>query len=238
MSFPHTNPDAIIDALARGESPLTWASSLLYSALDHSTPEDTQRSLIDCHVKGLDSIVLWSGGEGGGMIRFYVSYAGLSPLHNLYTDEGNFTVGVHNHRYRIAKIPLTAALVNVRTRVLGGEDAFKPGLYEYEFQSGIGGTMNVRYRRKASTAPLQPDLLMPGDVTIMEPEELHTVVTPRTVDSAWLVVEGTNVPNFQPLLYSPRPGLTLSDEGLYTQADHSYTLSSIRYAIDLLENKR
>lgn len=224
----HMTPDGLIDSLLRPETNPRWLVTHLLANADD--PVDFERSIANCHVPGLDSVVIHDWGPGNGMVRFYYAHPGKHTLNDLYGPDGHFTVGVHNHRYRIAKIPLVGPLVNVRTKVRGPVTARRhgPTLHEYEFSSGISGEMGVKHRREVRIDPLQPDLLMPGEAAVMAPEELHTVVVSRTRLAAWLVIEGANTPDFTPLIYSPRLRLKLSDKGLYEPMDEATVRERIR----------
>lgn len=230
MSFPA--PDYVIDCLAAGEDPRIWATSLLYRALGE--PNLPSKSRAECHTPGVDSVVLYDGPDG--MIRFYLAYAGSNNLHQLVGPDGNFTVGIHNHRYRIAKIPLNQPINNITTSPVAWDYGVGCYLYEYEFRSALKGegmeAILVGQRRMRLP---QPDLILPGEVVIMEPCELHTVGVPRTKDAAWLVVEG-RPQEITPLLYSPRADLheTLTDEGLYKPMNDAVVRASIAYVLGLM----
>lgn len=192
------------------------ASRLLSHALNFG---QFDKSVRNCHVPGLDSISLFHDPRHG-MIRFYFARAGEHQMDQLYGPDGHFTIGVHNHKYEIAKIPLMGPLINARTEVYGHTDEndgfWANTLFEYEFKSAIrDGEIGVSNPKIAITSKIQPDLLIPGDVVIMRPEDLHTVVIPRDHDSAWMVIEGPPVADLKPLIYSPLPDLSLDPDGLY-----------------------
>lgn len=207
--------DQLLDDLANGQrQPLEMAISLLQQGLATGT---FTRSLQDCHTPGLDSIVLFEAEQcGGGMIRFYWARHGHHHMHNLYNDDGHFLLGVHNHRYRIAKIPLNDVIFNVRTWVTGDSDEYR--LYEYDFSSAlVEGNIHTSAPRLQNMAPLVFDRLEPGDVSVMAAEDLHTVQVPDredTAGTAWMVIEGSPA-TIDPLIYSPRPDLQLAGDGLY-----------------------
>lgn len=203
-------PAHIIDLLKTGNvKPLDLAADLFHLALRHDRGQ-FERSVRNCHVPGLDSIVLFDGDEG--MVRFYLAHGGQHGIGRLIGDDGHFTVGIHNHKYEIAKLPLTGRIYNVRTKVVSSSD-FR--LHEYGFKSALrGGGMELTDPVERPMEPVRYDRMKPGDYVVMQPEDLHTVTVADTGDVAWLVIEGPNV-DIDSLIYSPRHDLKLSPEGLY-----------------------
>lgn len=211
-----TTPDHYISELRKGENPRRIVKQILNRALGNG---QFDKSIRNCHTPGVDSISLFHSPDQG-MIRFYYAHAGKHVLDQLIGPDGHFSVGVHNHKYPIAKIPLVNSLVNVRVKV---DDIVRTSdqlVYEYGFRSAIktGSKMRLEHHQWRAMSIPQPDLLLPGDAVVMEPENLHTVVVSRDHDSVWLVIEGPEV-EIEPLIYSPRSDLSLSPEGLYEPMD-------------------
>lgn len=211
MEHPVMVDNAIDDIQAQWhpKAALSWAKFFLVEALREGQFE---KSVYNCHTPGLDSVVLFDSEHG--MVRFYTAHAGMNMMHNLYGPDGHFTIGVHNHKYRICKIPLVGPIINIRT----ARDDWGPGnfgLYEYRFKSALRGEeFGVEELGLREMRPLASDLLVPGDHVVMDPEDLHTVLVNQNTTTTWMVLEGKNV-DIEPLIYSPRPNLTLSDDGLY-----------------------
>jgi hypothetical protein len=204
-------PDDLIERLRSGDDPLHMAKKLLRAG--HDLGQHT-KSVANCHVIGLDSIVLFDFGEHG-MIRYY-DYSMLDgSLSSLYNEDGGFTIGVHNHRYEIAKIPLIGSYANVVTAIDETDGRGRMLLQEYEFSSGIGGELGVTYRDARLMRPFDVEVMMPGSSVIMQPEDLHTVVVPRRQRAAWMVIEGSRRDDITPLLYSPTRDLVLNSDHLY-----------------------
>jgi hypothetical protein len=227
----------LLHDLESGVDPLQLATSLLRGALDDG---DFAKSVANCHTAGVDSVVLYDDHEvGGGMVRFYLARHGQHDLANIFSPEGHFVVGIHNHRYDIAKIPLNDVIVNVRTAVADAPTGVS--MFEYVFCSalageGDGGVGPVRIRRQMQ--PLCLDGLAPGDVSLMAARELHTVQVPEragSVGTAWLVVEGPRV-CIQSLVYSPRADLVIDTEDLYAPMDADTAAATIELVLALTEN--
>jgi hypothetical protein len=225
------SPDALIDYLADGGDTLGFARRLLRRALAEGGRAHPN-SVVNCHLPGLDSVVLYAGPDG--MIRFYFARAGANEMHRLHGPDGHFTLGVHNHRYRIAKIPLNAPIINMRTRPAETAEPWSYRLYAYRFRSALRGEeMGVEPVAQVAMEPLQPDLLVPGQPSIMQPEDQHTVMVSPGIDTAWLVVEGAPQ-EITPLIYSPRPDLAISGDGLYTPMTDLQQRASLEKVLSLM----
>ena len=186
----------------------TPALQLLERALVES---DFTGAVRNCHVVGLDSVVLYDWREQGhGMLRYFYAREG-NPLSKLCNSEGHFTLGVHNHRYELWLKPFLGVMQNIEF-TLGGDESF---LYRYRFESGLSGKMGAVLEEWVSARCETVRHLFPGQVRYMNPEDLHTVGVPK--EAAWIVVEGHTRPELadSSRIYSPRPDLTLSSEGLY-----------------------
>lgn len=205
------SPIAYIQALKRGDNPSSIAGEILFDAITAPLPP---KSLMDCHTPGVDSIVLYDGDDG--MIRFFVAHEFCHGLGHLYNEEGHFTIGVHNHKYEIAKIALDNPFINVTTRcVPPSYDGPKQSMYEYGFRSALKtGEIGVERYGLLDVAAMEPDLILPGQCVVMDPSDLHTVMASGGFTTSWMVIEGPEVV-IDPLIYSPRDDLALSKVGLY-----------------------
>ena len=221
----------MLDGLGNGSvAPLQLARCLLEFSLREG---DFAKSLTSCHTPGLDSVVLYDAHEG--MVRFYLAWHGQHHLDELYDKDGNFTVGIHNHRYQIAKIPLNNIIHNVRTSVSEAPTDCK--LCEYVFSSRLKEEkMQAAFERECYMEPLRLDPLTPGTAVVMPPEALHTVQVPQRSDSpvtGWMVIEGPPRP-IEPLIYSPRHDLVLSDDDLYQAMDEETAKERVRTILSLM----
>jgi len=221
----------MLDGLEDGSLvPLDLARELLESSLQEG---NFSKSLASCHTPGLDSVVLYDSPEG--MIRFYLAWHGQHHMDELHDEEGNFTVGIHNHRYQIAKVPLSGLINNVRTCVSESPTDYK--LCEYVFSSRLKGEkMQAAFARECYMEPLRLDPLTPGMVVVMPAEALHTVQVPQSSVSpftSWMVIEGPPC-SIEPLIYSPRRDLTLSDDDLYQAMDEEAARERVETILSLM----
>lgn len=191
---------------------------MLESALDDGAFE---RSLKNCHHKGVDSVVLFDETEtNGGMVRFFYAHHGKHAMNSVYDKKGHFTLGMHNHRFGLHILPLVGNIVNIETK----ESHRRTGivLHEYAFASALADddveAVATVHRRRGTFKPLDERVMRPGDCLRMEAEEIHTVLVPDTVmtpGTAWMVIEGPDTGN-PSRIYSPRDDLRVTTTDLYT----------------------
>lgn len=198
----------------RPQEPLRSAAIVLRRALGQAS---FAGSLADCHAPGIDSIVLQDNrATNGGMTRIFAAHEGVHPLGDLINpNTGNYTIGVHDHRFGLRILPLLGTIVNFEVTI---DPEGPETLHEYEFQSGINGNMNVAHTREVRTRTPVFHELTPGGSTNMLATDLHTVIVPdsETVNgmTAWMVHEGPEEKSSK--IYSPTDHLQVSAEGLYT----------------------
>lgn len=192
--------------------PLASAVDILSQSLDQG---DFQGSLANCHIPGMDSLVLKDNRlTNGGMARIFVARKGMHQLGQTLQENGDFVLGVHNHRFPITIVPLLGKFINYEVAINPEGDET---LHEYTFSSGITGTIGVNYVKEVRTDPAILNEQMPGGLVRMQASELHTVVIPdqETYDdmTAWLVLEEPEERGSS--IYSPTNHLTVSSHNLY-----------------------
>lgn len=210
-------PSAVLSKL---QTETTDAHSLALSLLESGLNDGGfEKSLSNCHQKAMDSVVLFDGTDKGqGMIRFFFARPGNPNLTDLYTPEGHFGGGIHNHHYDLAIIPLIGNPINVETERTFKKTNSSIELHEYGFTSGLpGGEIATLYKAPRVMRPLEHIQLAPGDVRLMKAADLHTMIIPdehNLPGVAWMVIEGSPQPT-DSLIYSPRTDLVISSKGLY-----------------------
>lgn len=205
------NPDVLVDYVDH-----RIAVDMLRYALDKG---DFKRSVSNCHTAGMDSIVIYDGtATNTGMIRFFWAKKGGHKLGNLFDKQGHFTLGVHNHRYPIALVPLVGTTTNIRTEVVAKKTRYT--MHEYGFTSKLADddieAIRVEHRALRNALDLEHDPMMPGDVVVMQPHELHTIYLDdsHSQGTAWMVIEGAPAGN-ESMIYSERDDLSITSKDLY-----------------------
>lgn len=217
-----------LSRIGQVKDPHEFIVGLLRDALETASFDG---SLRNCHVHGLDSIVLSDRREQGeGMIRMFVAWRGMHELHWLHKAvSGHYTLGVHNHRYPLALVPVYGEIRNVEPEIIahGGKT-----VHEYAFVSGIDGDMTVKPSGTIQIAGHFHRQLTPGSFVKMPSKALHTVRVPHGLTAAWVVLEGAE-DGTQSRIYSPRDDLTLDRTGLYLPMETDRARQITRDFIDI-----
>lgn len=169
-------------------------------------------SLINCHAIGLDSIVLK---PAPNMVRIFIArgYEHTLWRNNPDTNEP-YSVGVHPHHCDITMVPLLGSIANIV--LSSGSPTHK--LHQFKYRSTITGRAGdgsvFKYTGKDVRVSLHHQPLRYP--TQLLASALHTVYVPKGKWAAWMICEGREWPNYEPLtLSNHRLDTTYSATGLY-----------------------
>lgn len=202
---------------------------LISHLLKNNLDEILRRSLLNCHVPGLHSIVFLE--SPGKTIRMFIA----DKDHELYKNEPPFdrlerkdpmSLAFHSHHCNITIEMVQGSMTNYTiTAGQGGLDTFE--LYAYQYISKINnGKGGFERRYIPIVKPIfeiesSIQLSNPNDYGIsslyLRAHELHTVYVDRGRTAAWFVYEGLESADYQEECYSNDPNLEedWTDEGLY-----------------------
>lgn len=148
-----------------------------------------EKSLINCHCLGMDSLVLK---EGPNMIRMFVA----RPEHTLWKNnpaaDARFSVAMHRHHCDVTLQPITGEIYNV---VMSGRP--HDSLTTTKLLRSYKYTSHILEGEKAGFKPVDDDglyiSLRTERLTVpryMSADELHSVYVPARTAAAWYVWEG------------------------------------------------
>lgn len=160
-----------------------------------------EKSLMDCHCFGVDSLVLKDAPQ---MIRIFVARRDHLLYKNLpwKGSSGTMSVGMHRHHCDVTLMPLLGVVENIEL-CFNNEEGHPAPMYSYRFRShlrdrDVGGFepidgygVSLMTRRTLIDKPL-----------FMQASKLHTIYVPYGSIAAWMVWEGTEDPEYSPLVYS------------------------------------
>lgn len=156
--------------------------------------EVKQKSIDNCHVPGLFSLVI-DGQEDGKLTRVFISREQI--------ELGD--VQYHDHRYGLCLTPLTKGVTHHLMSIDGSGSTVMP-LFEYKsFLNGGGGT---RYLYDVNIKSHQHDM-MPGSFSRLTHGQVHTISCKK--NSVWVVEETGFEKDHSHFL-----GVPFATEGLYT----------------------
>ena len=157
-------------------------------------------ALRHCHVKNLYSIVLHD--EPGNRLRMF--FAG--PMHELWHNVpdcvGNSdTLAVHPHHCDVRLVKLFGDVTNYRMGIVPRSEG---AWHEFKYVSAITtngpGSLTATGRRAELLVAKKETLDTTG--LYMKAWELHTIYVQGGCRAAWLVIEGAEDPDYEPLCWS------------------------------------
>lgn len=198
---------------------------LIQHLLDNNIEEILNRSLLDCHVKGLHSIMLLECPEK--TIRLYVATKEHELYKNLPENAANgLSIAFHPHHCNLTLHVVKGEILNWVAEV--GEGKRGKALSKWKYQSAIKeGETRFKHIGYEKIDTVDYQWLKTGECSMMKANEIHTVGVGKGEVAAWLVYEGLENREYNPYCWS-NTALDKEDfKGLYNKP----TLEQI---IDLL----
>lgn len=165
--------------------------------LKENYDECLSKSLINCHTKGLHSIMLIDKPEQ--RVRLFVT----DKTHNMWTNKTinkDMSIAIHPHHCNVTLVHLDGQLFNKMYR-FGDTSNFK--LNTYSWQSPIlGRDGHFRWQRNDYLSFLRDENLKLLKSRYMNANELHTVYIPKNSITSWVVIEGRENEESEPYCYS------------------------------------
>lgn len=158
-----------------------------------------EKSLMNCHCEGMDSLVLK---DAPNMVRMFVARNNHELWRNSVDDKYRFSVALHRHHCDVTLHPVFGNIYNVSVsdNVDDGEILW---LKSWKYRSPIllgdtGGfepvdpmVMPINLLSRKIEAPLY-----------LRANELHTIYVPSGQPAAWYVWEGDENPDHSSIVYS------------------------------------
>jgi len=197
--------------------------ALILHLLENNIDQILSRSLRNCHIMGLDSIMLLE--TPGKTIRLYYAHQG-HELHRNFPGiiEHNQSLSFHAHHCNLTLEVVKGHLMNWTVEI----DSEKPTdqlTFKYKYNSEItnGKIGFVKFPELTHLSTVRMNSMNVGDYELMNAHAIHTVAADSRYDSAWLVYEGEEDPNYESLSFSTNYNLeNESFEGLYQPMDANY----------------
>lgn len=180
----------------------------------------------NCHVVGLYSVML--NDAPGNRIRLFYADSNHVLWHNASDSDQKMSLGYHAHHSNVRLVHVHGSVENVTTKIVERKNGH---LYKFEYSSKITkgeawlNCLDGRYEDSLRTsAPLSHY----GSV-FMTAKQHHTVFVPKQRTSSWIVIEGKQDLDYEPVLYSNN-GVWLKDD-LYIDrgSDIAYEILVLAY---------
>lgn len=189
--------------------------------------------LKNCHAFGLHSLVLEKKANGN-LRRIFVARKWHELWKNEFSSFGNYpkfdlSVAVHPHHCGVNLLVVAGSITNYEC--VEGKGI---SLAEYLYSSPITGQAGFfAKQRDAELTVVETTHIFQGQSISLLPRQLHTVFVEKGTESAWVVEESGEDPNYVPRCFSNAPLESFSFDGLYRPMSNE-TLDSI---LEYLESK-
>lgn len=185
-------------------------------------------SIANCHARGVHSLMLLD--EPGKRIRLFVA----TEQHELWKNEPghvDISVGFHPHHCAITIEVVQGVIWN---RILTLEPAGTP-LSKYLYRSKLRGEEPGFERIGTATGTTESFRIQHGepyeDIDRMSANDLHTIHVRKGEHAAWLIYEGREDPNYQPICYSTAQFEDASFVGMYEHMSEQEIAEMIALAV-------
>ncbi len=170
----------------------------------NNVKEVLEKSLKNCHCKGLHSIMLLD--SPGKTIRMYIT----DMNHEMHPGE----IAFHPHHCDLSLYVIKGNISNVLIK----EDKYSDlqiGKYLYNSQI-TGSKINFDFLNNTQIRilPCKSDFSQ-GKVIDLKAADIHTIFCRKWTQNAWIVFEGEEDLNYKPYCYSNKNLKEFSSDGLY-----------------------
>lgn len=185
----------------------------------------------DCHVVGMDSIMLHD--EPGNRVRMFFARPGHDMHKNRIDGYEPFSLAIHPHHFDITMCHLFGEVRNdVYAMVPNADGPFAEHEYKSVIFNGLKEGALVPTGERFDMHRIQSTKL--GDVgrLHMPAHALHTVYVPQYRSAAWLVMEGEEDPNYRSRCWTNNKDPSL--DGLYNPMDHGEVIDTLRKTVEYM----
>lgn len=194
---------------------------LIAHLLRENREQVLERSLLNCHVKGVHSIMLMEAPEK--TIRLYYAEKDCDLWLNarFYLDSRQ-PLAFHPHHCNLTIECIKGTVFNWRVKTEKGLYSGDPIVVDkYKYNSEIThGKIGFSFIEETAIYGVDVDMLEVGDFVCMDANEIHTVYTLKNSVAAWLVYEGKEDKQYESVCYSKNMELEKNDfSGLYQKMD-------------------
>jgi hypothetical protein len=171
------------------------------------------RSLKNCHVKGLHSIMLRE--RAGETLRLYIA----TEQHELYLDDTNLNLAYHPHHCNISIDVIQGWVYNKTVEVNPqGHLILDRYLYNSEITRGKIGFQLLQPKDRLKE--IDNEYLRRGDGVYLKASDIHIVHLSQGYSASWLVYEGKEDRSYQPFCWSNKDLENLDTTGLYQKFEN------------------
>jgi len=188
-----------------------------------------QKSLINCHARGVDSILF--DDTPGARIRMFIAHENHELWKN-HRDSDELSVAIHPHHCEL-DIDVIHGCIHNRKFTASKEEHYLTGRQykKYLYKSKIKeNECKFEYLGDAPLYAFAVDRVYaynPSRIHL-DASELHTVFVNLHETAAWVVYEGKEDSEYQPICYSNTDLTKFDDSGMYQLMTHDYLMRLLK----------
>ena len=197
--------------------------ALIQHLVREHLPQIAAQSLLDCHVKGLNSIMFIDTPEQ--RVRLFVA----TKQHELHQNNP-LTLGslaAHSHHCSLTLHCIHGCFRNLQyEETLDGSGKYLPYTYQSQLLHGQG-----RFERFEQGYPVQfkaDHFVRADDWLVLPADFIHSVHVAKDKTAAWFVYEGKEDAGYTGISYSDQPLQRVSFDGLYSKMSKQQVLDLLR----------
>lgn len=180
--------------------------------LKENYEECRSKSLLNCHTKGLHSIMLIDKPEQ--RVRIFVTDRTHDLWRNLHIAY-KMSIAIHPHHCNLTIISLDNIVHNLNYKL----SKFKgTPVITYMWESGIindNGKFIKCHTANNKLLTKSHEKLYPGESKYLKASDLHTIFVSKNQIASWLIIEGKEDKNYKPYAYSLNDLDNFNSKGLY-----------------------
>lgn len=181
--------------------------------IDRLRYTDKPNALKNCHVWGLDSVMLHD--EPQNRIRMFFA----NQHHELHRNDPSKptmpgqSLALHAHHCDVMLVPLFGPVLNYVVDLHEDADGlYRQCAYSSAINDGAGGLVKTGKRFSATAVASSYLDKTPGGLHLVACET-HGIFVPRGVSAAWLVIEGQEDAGYDKTCYTQNP--VFDSDGMY-----------------------
>lgn len=199
---------------------------LIRHLIENNKEEIVKKSIMNCHVKGLHSVMLLD--SPGKTIRMFVTGANNDMVRNY--DNNNMSLGFHPHHCYLTLKVIKGQITNRILKCVPSGMGFTMQKHRYISKILNENEAKIEHIGEQENCLVVNSVLNYDHSIGMSANTIHTVGVGKGI-AAWLVFEGKEDKNYQPLIYSGTKIEKLETEGLYQKPTEEEVDEMIRLAL-------
>ncbi len=194
-----------------------------------------ERSLLNCHAKGVHSIMLLESPEKTIRLFFAEKNSDIQYNSPHQFEEGfKLSVGFHSHHCNITLSCIKGEILNWIVKPTDVDDISRIRISKWVYHSKISnGEMGFESLGMDFLKTSVLNELSVGKAAFMNANEIHTVGASPNEEHAWFVFEGKEDENYESFCWSNSKLDEITSDGLYVKPTEEEVLS-ILMRCDLL----